>query len=194
MSPPINFDGSEIQEATIDGQDVSEITIDGQQAADLSGIPDSVIYQTESADSTTITEAAPYSVIAVAAFDNDESGNIWRATTASGGDISLEDKGSFDLNAKSTDFADLEYGSVSESGLIIITTTFTNSTSSKIFVNGNGGEFDTISVPDLDGKFIADDGYSNTFEEVLVYNEDINATGTQDDEEQRLADKYGIAL
>jgi len=38
---PINFDGSEIQEATIDGQDVSEITIDGQQAADLSGIPDS---------------------------------------------------------------------------------------------------------------------------------------------------------
>jgi len=44
MSPPINFDGSEIQEATIDGQDVSEITIDGQQAADLSGIPDSDIY------------------------------------------------------------------------------------------------------------------------------------------------------
>jgi len=33
MSPPINIDGSEIQEATIDGQDVNEITIDGQQAA-----------------------------------------------------------------------------------------------------------------------------------------------------------------
>jgi len=45
MSPPINFDGSEIQEATIDGQDVSEITIDGQQAADLIGIPDSALTQ-----------------------------------------------------------------------------------------------------------------------------------------------------
>jgi hypothetical protein len=45
MSPPINIDGSEIQEATIDGQDVSEITIDGQQAADLSAIPDSVLAQ-----------------------------------------------------------------------------------------------------------------------------------------------------
>jgi len=43
MSPPIDIDGSEIQEATIDGQDVSEITIDGQQAADLIGIPDSVV-------------------------------------------------------------------------------------------------------------------------------------------------------
>jgi len=42
MSPPIDIDGSEIQEATIDGQDVSEITIDGQQAADFSLIPDSV--------------------------------------------------------------------------------------------------------------------------------------------------------
>jgi len=41
MSPPIDIDGSEIQEATIDGQDVSEITIDGQQAADLIDIPDS---------------------------------------------------------------------------------------------------------------------------------------------------------
>jgi len=41
MSPPIDIDGSEIQEATIDGQDVSEITIDGQQAADLNIIPDS---------------------------------------------------------------------------------------------------------------------------------------------------------
>jgi len=41
MSPPIDIDGSEIQEATIDGQDVSEITIDGQQAAPLNVIPDS---------------------------------------------------------------------------------------------------------------------------------------------------------
>jgi len=41
MSPPIDIDGSEIQEATIDGQDVSEITIDGQQAAELNVIPDS---------------------------------------------------------------------------------------------------------------------------------------------------------
>jgi len=32
MSPPINIDGSKIQEATIDGQDVSRITIDGQTA------------------------------------------------------------------------------------------------------------------------------------------------------------------
>jgi len=41
MSPPIDIDGSEIQEATIDGQNVSEITIDGQQAARLRDIPDS---------------------------------------------------------------------------------------------------------------------------------------------------------
>jgi len=41
MSPPIDIDGSEIQEATIDGQTVSEITIDGQEAFDP--IPDSVI-------------------------------------------------------------------------------------------------------------------------------------------------------
>jgi len=40
MSPPIDIDGSEIQEATIDGQDVTEITIDGQQAAELIDIPD----------------------------------------------------------------------------------------------------------------------------------------------------------
>jgi hypothetical protein len=45
MSPPIDIDGSEIQEATIDGQDVSEITIDGQQAAELNVIPDSVLAQ-----------------------------------------------------------------------------------------------------------------------------------------------------
>jgi len=45
MSPPIDIDGSEIQEATIDGQDVSEITIDGQQAADLNIIPDSGMFQ-----------------------------------------------------------------------------------------------------------------------------------------------------
>jgi len=45
MSPPIDIDGSEIQDATIDGQDVSKITIDGQQAADLSGIPDSALTQ-----------------------------------------------------------------------------------------------------------------------------------------------------
>jgi len=45
MSPPIDIDGSEIQEATIDGQDVSEITIDGQQAADLIGIPDTSMFQ-----------------------------------------------------------------------------------------------------------------------------------------------------
>jgi len=45
MSPPIDIDGSEIQEATIDGQDVSEITIDGQQAAELNVIPDSVVHQ-----------------------------------------------------------------------------------------------------------------------------------------------------
>jgi len=45
MSPPIDIDGSEIQEATIDGQDVSEITIDGQQAADFIDIPDSGMFQ-----------------------------------------------------------------------------------------------------------------------------------------------------
>jgi len=45
MSPPIDIDGSEIQEATIDGQDVSEITIDGQQAADLVVIPDSIVHR-----------------------------------------------------------------------------------------------------------------------------------------------------
>jgi len=63
MSPPIDIDGSEIQEATIDGQDVSEITIDGQQAADLNVIPDSAIahYDAKAAfgsgdDGTTITE------------------------------------------------------------------------------------------------------------------------------------------
>jgi len=32
MSPPIDIDGSEIQDATIDGQDVLEVTIDGQEA------------------------------------------------------------------------------------------------------------------------------------------------------------------
>jgi len=45
MSPPIDIDGSEIQEATIDGQNVSEITIDGQQAARLRDIPDSALTQ-----------------------------------------------------------------------------------------------------------------------------------------------------
>jgi len=45
MSPPINIDGSEIQEATIDGQNVSEITIDGQQTADFVDIPDSAVAQ-----------------------------------------------------------------------------------------------------------------------------------------------------
>jgi len=33
MSPPININGTEIQDATIDGQGVRKITIDGQQAA-----------------------------------------------------------------------------------------------------------------------------------------------------------------
>jgi len=45
MSPPIDIDGSEIQEATIDGTGVSEITIDGQQAADLDVTPDSIIHR-----------------------------------------------------------------------------------------------------------------------------------------------------
>jgi len=50
MSPPINIDGSKIQEATIDGQKVSEITIDGQQAAGLNVIPDSVVSQGAATD------------------------------------------------------------------------------------------------------------------------------------------------
>jgi hypothetical protein len=48
MSPPIDIDGTEIQEATIDGQDVSEITIDGQQAAELNVLPVSDIANFES--------------------------------------------------------------------------------------------------------------------------------------------------
>jgi len=39
MSPPIDIDGSEIQNATIDGQNVNQVTIDGQEVFD--GIPDS---------------------------------------------------------------------------------------------------------------------------------------------------------
>jgi hypothetical protein len=43
MSPPINIDGSKIEEATIDGQNVTQITIDGQRATNFSDIPDSVV-------------------------------------------------------------------------------------------------------------------------------------------------------
>jgi len=53
MSPPIDIDGSEIQEATIDGQIVSEITIDGQEAFDP--IPDTQITRPTDNGSTSVT-------------------------------------------------------------------------------------------------------------------------------------------
>jgi len=56
MSPPIDIDGSEIQEATIDGQDVSEITIDGQQAAPLNVIPDSGLKHQYDATALSLTD------------------------------------------------------------------------------------------------------------------------------------------
>jgi len=72
----------------------------------------------------------------------------------------------------------------------------TNSNPSTLSVNGSGGvePSDTISAPDLSGTFVVDDNYTNEIAEVLVYNEDINATGLQGDEEQRLADKWNITL
>jgi len=57
MSPPINFDGSEIQRATIDGQDVSEITIDGNKATNFGpDVPNSValLYEFEDNSNTSV--------------------------------------------------------------------------------------------------------------------------------------------
>lgn len=177
------------------GVDGRSVVVDGR-AVDVGGgaIPDATVAQFESSGSDNLSVQTPYSVIAVAAFDNDESGDIWSVTLSDGNTMQLTDKGGFDLNLTSGYFADLVYGTVSDSGLVIITTTFPNSGDSKIFVNGTVGEQDALAPPDLDGEFIADNGYTNTFEETLVYNEDIDPTGLRTDEEQRLADKYNITL
>jgi hypothetical protein len=44
MTPPINIDGTQVQDITIDGQSVSEVTMDGDQVFG-STIPDSVVHQ-----------------------------------------------------------------------------------------------------------------------------------------------------
>jgi len=80
MSPPIDIDGSQIQQATIDGQDVSEITIDGQQAADFNVIPDSGITR------YTFDDANTSNGIAVDVWGNNDA-NIIGATTGVSGQI-----------------------------------------------------------------------------------------------------------
>jgi len=76
MSPPIDIDGSEIQEATIDGQDVKEITIDGQQAAEFIDIPDSAVAQYD-ATAISATDGNPLS-----SWSDQISGNDLSAVNA----------------------------------------------------------------------------------------------------------------
>jgi len=80
MSPPIDIDGSQIQQATIDGQDVSEITIDGQQAADFNVIPDSGVSR------WTFDDADTSGSTAIDVWGNND-GTINGATTGVAGDI-----------------------------------------------------------------------------------------------------------
>jgi len=77
MSPPINIDGSEIQEATIDGQNVSEITIDGQQTAGFVDIPDEELLQARY-DATELS------------FSDGEAVSTWGDETGNGNDLTTE--------------------------------------------------------------------------------------------------------
>jgi len=84
MSPPIDIDGSEIQEATIDGQDVSEITIDGQQAADLNVIPDSVVDDFEDNNLNEWSNTANVAITATSVLEGQHSLQITSSVSSAG--------------------------------------------------------------------------------------------------------------
>jgi len=116
MSPPIDIDGSEIQEATIDGQDVSEITIDGQQAAELLGIPDSALrrdlvawYRFEDGDARDYTATLDAQFADSTAYDGTVDGAAFQST---GGVTDFENggnSGAFDFDG-SNDKIELPVG------------------------------------------------------------------------------------
>jgi hypothetical protein len=80
MTPPINIDGSQVQDITIDGQSVTEVTMDGTQVFDA--IPDSETWQdnrwpTTAGSGSTLTDD-------VGSLDGSLGGGSWVSGPAVG--------------------------------------------------------------------------------------------------------------
>jgi len=245
MSPPIDIDGTEIQEATIDGQDVKEITIDGQQAADL-GVPDSVVslydpnelslsdgdpvtsftdvvggedldggtdatYRTSVVNSQPVVKfdgvddhlqctrtspvAEPYTVMLVQRVGNSKFQWTWKDTDDTHG-LQARNDGSYRLDGPNN----LDSSALNQGNFHLHTIIFDGGDSAYRF-NGTEEISSGLATSDSLDEWNMGTNHDATnfrlaveFGEFSIHDVDLRGTQTLSDEEQRLADKYGITL